>query len=223
MITSDPNRKEKTLEECISGLECLFKNSKGSDYNYQLEVDDSEFNILKRHVLMKENEDSSFDIENKNFKRYIRTKDGRIIDIEAFINKEKENPYYCEHKFEEIKNDDDTCAIYWTAIGTNINSIKDQIGRRLQYGATIDSPFIKQANTIEELIQDGDILYIYDLYPDTVLVVEGNIKPFGYNKVIKLKEWLKYDFIKFDLYIKDEINNYIKVAHREPKEELELL
>ena len=38
--------------------------------------------------------------------KYIRTKDGRIIDIEAFINKEKENPYYSDYEFEEIKNDE---------------------------------------------------------------------------------------------------------------------
>lgn len=82
---------------------------------------------------------------------------------------------------------------------------------------------IKQADTIEELIQDNDIIYIHDLYPDAVLVVEGNIKPFGYNDVIKLKEWLKYKFTKFDLYIKQSNGDYHKVAKLNDIGELELI
>lgn len=80
----------------------------------------------------------------------------------------------------------------------------------------------KSADTIEELICDDDILYIYDLYPDAVLVVEGNIKPFGYQEAIKLKEWLDYK-PKFDLLIKDSKGNYIKRAKMNDKGELELL
>ena len=86
--------------------------------------------------------------------KYIRTKDGRIIDIEAFINKEKENPYYSDYEFEEIKNDDDTCVIKWTAIGTELNTIKEQVFKKCNFGATIDSPFIAQADTIEELCDE---------------------------------------------------------------------
>ena len=100
--------------------------------------------------------------------KYIRTKDGRIIDIESFINKEKENPYYSDYEFEEIKNDGDTCVISWTAIGTKENSQKDQVGRRCCFGATIDSPFIKQADTIEKLcdrylvyVSSTDDLFVY--------------------------------------------------------------
>lgn len=80
----------------------------------------------------------------------------------------------------------------------------------------------KIADTIEELICDDDILYIYDLYPDAVLVVEGNIKPFGYPSSIKLKKWLDYK-PKFDLFIKDSKGNYIKRAKTNDKGELELL
>ncbi len=87
----------------------------------------------------------------------------------------------------------------------------------------------KQADTIEELICDDDILYIDDLYPDAVLVVEGNIKPFGYLTAIKLKEWLdgrhKFKLFKpkFDLFIKDSKGNYIKRATTNEKGKLELL
>ena len=81
---------------------------------------------------------------------------------------------------------------------------------------------IDQADNIEELICDDDILYIYDLYPDAVLVVEGNIKPFGYNTAIKLKEWLEYK-PKFDLFIKDSRGNYIKTAKMNESGVLELL
>lgn len=80
----------------------------------------------------------------------------------------------------------------------------------------------KVADTIEELIQDNDVLYIHDLYPDTVLVVEGNIKPFGYNEKIELKKWLKYK-TKFDLYIRNSRGDYIRVAKMNEKGELELL
>ena len=86
--------------------------------------------------------------------RYIRTKDGRISDVEWFINEEKKNPYYTDYEFEEIKNEEDCCSIHWTAVGTKQNSIKDQIGRRCQFGITINSPFIKQSDNIEELCDE---------------------------------------------------------------------
>ncbi len=79
------------------------------------------------------------------------------------------------------------------------------------------------ADTIEELIQDNDMLYIHDLYPDTVLVVEGDIKPFGYNKSIKLKEWLKYEFTEFDLYIKQPNGDYRKIVEKKQYEGLKLI
>lgn len=74
---------------------------------------------------------------------------------------------------------------------------------------------LKEAETIEELIQDGDMLYIHDLYPDTVLVVDGYIKPFGYVEKCILNCWLTNSpglKRKYDLYIKDQHDNYIKVA-----------
>lgn len=82
---------------------------------------------------------------------------------------------------------------------------------------------LKEATTIEELIQDNDIIYINDLYPDTVLVVEGNIKPFGYNDKIALKEWLKFKHTEFDLYIKQPNGDYHKIAEKKQYEKLVLL
>lgn len=84
------------------------------------------------------------------------------------------------------------------------------------------SHVVDQSNKLEDLIIDGDMLYIHDLYPDTVLVVEGNIKPFGYQEAIKLKDWLKYK-IKFDLYIKQRNGDYILNAKTNDKGNLELL
>ena len=53
-------KKEKTLRECIESLECLFKSyQKDSEFNYQLSVDDSPFNILKKAVLEQERSMSS--------------------------------------------------------------------------------------------------------------------------------------------------------------------
>lgn len=89
-------------------------------------------------------------------------------------------------------------------------------------GCIAHKDILNCADTIEELICDGDILYIYGLYPDAVLVVEGNIKPFGYDTTIKLKEWLGYKH-KFDLFTKDSEGNYIKRAKTNKKGELELL
>ena len=40
-----------SIEECIERIECLFKNSKGSDYKYQLNVKNSPWNILKWHIV----------------------------------------------------------------------------------------------------------------------------------------------------------------------------
>lgn len=59
MICADPNRKEKTLNECVESLECLLKNTKSSDYNYQLTVKDSPFNLIKNKYA------SAFDIIDK--------------------------------------------------------------------------------------------------------------------------------------------------------------
>ena len=82
---------------------------------------------------------------------------------------------------------------------------------------------IAQADTIEELIQDNDIIYIHDLYPDVVLIVEGSIKPFGYNNSIKLKEWLKFKSIEFDLYIKQSNGDYHKIAEKKQYRKLVLI
>lgn len=53
-------KKEKTLRECIESLECLFKSyQKDSEFNYQLSVSDSPFNILRKAVLEQERSMSS--------------------------------------------------------------------------------------------------------------------------------------------------------------------
>lgn len=83
--------------------------------------------------------------------KYIRTKDGRIVDLEKFINEEKDTPYYKDFEFEEISEDGE---LKWTAIGTEKCSIKDQIGRRCHFSATLNSEVLKQANTIEELCDE---------------------------------------------------------------------
>jgi hypothetical protein len=154
--------------------------------------------------------------------KYIRTKKGRIIDLEKFINNEKDTPYYTDFIFDEITKDG---HLKWTAVGTDKNTMENQRGRRCQFSATLNSEIISQADTIEELICDDDILYLYDLYPDAVLVVEGKIKPFGYDTAIELKEWLGYKHYKpkFDLFTKDTEGNYIKRAKTNEKGELELL
>lgn len=100
--------------------------------------------------------------------------------------------------------------------------IRTKDGRIVEYGYFNNYEYIRGGDTIEELICDDDILYIYDLYPDAVLVVEGNVKPFGYRTAIKLKEWLDYK-PKFDLLLKDDKGNYIKRAKMNDKGKLELL
>lgn len=133
--------------------------------------------------------------------KYIRTKDGRIIDSNRF-----------KIKREIYENGD----LKYYEFGTT-----PYIDREVLYVGKTE--IANQADTIEELICDDDILYIHDLYPDVVLVVEGNIKPFGYPTAIKLKEWLGYKNIKFDLFIKDSKGNYIKRAETNEKGEMELL
>ena len=83
--------------------------------------------------------------------KYVRTKDGRIIDIEKFINEEKDTPYYKDFIFEEITKDG---VLKWTAVGTEQNSIEEQRGIRCQFSATLTSEIINQANTIEELCDE---------------------------------------------------------------------
>ena len=50
-ITAPSEVHIPSIEECIERIECLFKNSNDSDYNYQLNVVDSPWNILKLHIV----------------------------------------------------------------------------------------------------------------------------------------------------------------------------
>ncbi len=151
--------------------------------------------------------------------KYIRTKDGKIFDIEKIKQQIKSDGYYKKYKFGKliVNKTLQELQLKWTCYDGNNDLCHFGIG------LNCDSIEYKQAYTIEELICDGDILYLHDLYPDAVLVVEGNIKPFGYPKAIKLKEWLAYKHIKFDLLIKDNKGNYIKVATTNDEGKLELL
>ena len=160
--------------------------------------------------------------------KYIRTKDGRIVEESKLEPGLKQNLITITRKSDnkeitQLNVDYASDYLNWFAIceycrchKINPKDIKYEI-------TTLFNDVLKQADTIEELICDDDILYIHDLYPDAVLVVEGNIKPFGYPTAIKLKEWLSYKHIKFDLLIKDSKGNYIKRAYRNEKGEIELL
>jgi hypothetical protein len=55
--------------------------------------------------------------------KYVRTKDGRIVDVEKFISKEKDTPYYKDFEFEEISKDG---VLKWTAIGTEKTQWKNK-------------------------------------------------------------------------------------------------
>lgn len=140
--------------------------------------------------------------------KYIRTKDNRIIDltdwqvIETYgINSETgetvEDICYQHFYFEYTSPDAMFPRTEYLSKNTNV---------------------LDEADNVDDLIRDDDILYIHDLYPDAVLVVEGNIKPFGYNDKIKLKDWLKYND-SFDLYTRSNKDNYILVAKRNDKGE----
>ena len=87
--------------------------------------------------------------------KYVRTKDGKIADLEKFINEEKDTPYYKDFEFEEISKDGE---LKWTAIGTEKCSLKDQIGTRCHFSATLNSEVIKTADTIEELCDEFVII-----------------------------------------------------------------
>ena len=87
-------------------------------------------------------------------KKYIRTEDGRIVDVGAFIEEEKTSEYYKDHVFDEIENRDGKCRLHWTAIGIEDNRIVGQSSRRCDFEADIDSPFIEQGDTIEELCDE---------------------------------------------------------------------
>lgn len=143
---------------------------------------------------------------------YIRTKDGTIYDLESkevssweYIDNDTAlNEYGVEGAFYTIYYFDENKGHYSEYDGKGGHSCV----------FIEEKDILKQSDTIEELIQDNDMIYIHDLYPDVVLVVEGNIKPFGYNNSIKLKEWLKFKFTEFDLYIKQSNGDYHKIAEK---------
>ena len=141
--------------------------------------------------------------------KYIRTKDNRIIDLTDWQIIET---YGINSETGETTKD--ICYQHFYFEYTS----SDAMFPRTEY-------LSKNTNILDEaddLIRDDDMLYIHDLYPDAVLVVEGNIKPFGYNDKIKLKDWLKYND-SFDLYTKNNRDNYILVAKRNDKGEWTVL
>lgn len=87
-------------------------------------------------------------------KKYIRTQDGRIVDVGAFIENEKTSKYYKDHIFHEIENRDDECFLHWTATGTEDNPDGGQRSVRCDFEAYVTSPFVEQADTIEELCDE---------------------------------------------------------------------
>ena len=158
--------------------------------------------------------------------KYIRTKDGRIIDIEKIIDEEKrENPYYKDFQFDEIQNVtnsgiEDYCYIRWTAVGTEQNSIEGQKGKRVSLQICIDSPFIKQADTIEELIQDGDLVEFEVRILTCPLVAQIRLHSVSYGNGIELS----VPGIAFGtknvlaLWIKLPNGDFHKVAQKENQE-----
>ena len=145
--------------------------------------------------------------------RYIRTKDGRIIDLEKFINEEKDTPYYTDFIFDEITKDG---HLKWTAVGTDKNTMENQRGRRCQFDATLNSEIIKQADTIEELI-DGWVLESKAYYKSGFFVIyntEDNKEIMENFKL--LKDEKLFAFIKTD-------KGLIYVAKMNEKGCLELL
>ena len=83
MRASNGLHKTKNIDECISELECLLRNTKGSDYNYQIEIEDSAFNTLKRktkalEIIIDRNIDTK-DLQNCMLKeRFGRLRNGRL-------------------------------------------------------------------------------------------------------------------------------------------------
>lgn len=119
--------------------------------------------------------------------KYIRTKDGKIIDIEEFINEEKDTPYYKDFIFEEITEDG---VLKWTAVGTEQNSMEEQRGMRCHFSATLNSEIAKQADTIEDLIQIGDIVFYWQQSDDkehcSLMVYDSEIHAMKFNAITKL-------------------------------------
>ena len=159
--------------------------------------------------------------------KYVRTKDGRIVEESKLEPGLKQNLITITRKNDnkeitQLNVDYASDYLNWVAIceycrchRINPKDIKYET-------TTVFNDVLKQADTIEELICDDDILYLYDLYPDAVLVVEGKIKPFGYDTAIELKKWLGYE-LEYDLFTKDSEGNYIKRTKRNEKWEMELL
>lgn len=98
--------------------------------------------------------------------KYIRTKDGRIIDLEKFINEEKSNPYYTDFEFEEISKDGE---LKWSAVGSGISNV-EQRHRRCQFSTSLNSEIINQADTIEELCDEFVIVNNADKKPYRISV-----------------------------------------------------
>lgn len=158
--------------------------------------------------------------------KYIRTKDGKIFDLNKIKKQIKENgiyPHLYDWKLTPTNDSRGALDLSWKADFKGSDVKPEGLETPSIYSVVLncESSEYRKAKNIEELIQDNDILYIHDLYPDAVLVVEGKIKPFGYGEAIKLEDWLKYK-LKFDLYVKQG-NDYIKTAETNKKGELELL
>jgi hypothetical protein len=155
--------------------------------------------------------------------RYIRTKNGVIIDLEKFINNEKDTPYYTDFIFDEITKDGN---LKWTAVGTDKNTMENQRGRRCQFGATLNSEIISQADTIEELCDEFDWKWNEKEFPYSKVRQHSRYGGYGdLERAMKEEEnygkHLNYDYEIYGAIWTDKGLTY--VAKLNSKGELELL
>lgn len=104
--------------------------------------------------------------------KYIRTKDGKIFDLEKIKSKLKSNPYYKNYRFSKLKTNKlrNEIILNYSAIGCK-GVDKDQLDRRCRFEVSLDCDSLEyiESDTIEELLdsliyikKDGHKRFIYD-------------------------------------------------------------
>ena len=143
-----PEQKEElTFEECFSRLECLLKNSNGSDYTYQLENENSPFNSLKK--LFKEKRISM------PLEEYDKLKE------EARINKEKYDSLFENYK--RITNSLYEAVLKFGRLDPNVRySTAIYVGECLAKGENIAQVEVRtiQETAFEDMLK---VVYVIDI------------------------------------------------------------
>ncbi len=143
-------------------------------------------------------------------KRYIKTADGKLFDLDKIKKDLKNNISYTSFKNWKLNYTSDvrgSLQLSWTAVGTERNSLEDQRGKRCNFAIVFDCEDHRyiESDNLEELLDEGLLVNPYRFKRPRTLHELG-IETFEDARVIYNS---KDDILYGCVYTKDEMGNPI--------------